>query len=111
MHFYMACYKMILMITTGKIKKSQDIPYFHYPRFNTSDRLGFDTMSKARRAIVRTITFIVVNCAFSNLFLRVINEFHVFVPVKDITNTEPLENTELTSVPDENMTDLEEIER
>lgn len=31
--------------------------------------------------------------------------------VKDITNTEPLENTELTSVPEENMTDLEEIER
>ncbi|KAI5651428.1 RNA polymerase II elongation factor ELL domain-containing protein [Phthorimaea operculella] len=31
---------------------------------------------------------------------------------KDITNTEPLvENTELTSVPEENMTDLEEIER
>ncbi|XP_026326250.1 RNA polymerase II elongation factor Ell [Hyposmocoma kahamanoa] len=33
------------------------------------------------------------------------------ITVKDITNTEPLENTELTSVPDENMTDLEEIER
>ncbi|XP_063383344.1 RNA polymerase II elongation factor Ell [Cydia fagiglandana] len=30
---------------------------------------------------------------------------------KDITNTEPLENTELTSGPDETMTDLEEIER
>lgn len=30
---------------------------------------------------------------------------------KDITNTEPLENTELTSVPDENMTDLEELAR
>lgn len=30
---------------------------------------------------------------------------------KDITNTEPLENTELTSVPDENTTDLDEIER
>ncbi|KAH9638521.1 hypothetical protein HF086_002256 [Spodoptera exigua] len=30
---------------------------------------------------------------------------------KDITNNEPLENTELAPVPDENMTDLEEIER
>ncbi|XP_063539680.1 RNA polymerase II elongation factor Ell [Cydia strobilella] len=30
---------------------------------------------------------------------------------KDITNTEPLENTELTSGPDETMTDVEEIER
>lgn len=33
------------------------------------------------------------------------------VTEKDITNNEPLENTELAPVPDENMTDLEEIER
>lgn len=35
-----------------------------------------------------------------------------FFTEKDITNNEPLENTtELPPVPDENMTDLEEIER
>lgn len=30
---------------------------------------------------------------------------------KDITNRETLENTKLSSAPDENLTDMEEIER
>ncbi|XP_053612171.1 RNA polymerase II elongation factor Ell isoform X2 [Plodia interpunctella] len=33
------------------------------------------------------------------------------ITVKDITNTEPLENTELTSAPDDKMTELDDIER
>lgn len=39
-------------------------------------------------------------------------KYHFFLfPEKDITNTEQIENTDLTSVPDENMTDLVDIER
>lgn len=40
-----------------------------------------------------------------------INFFYLFFSEKDITNTEQLETTDLTSVPDENMTDLVDIER
>lgn len=46
-------------------------------------------------------------CIFKNEFCLILT----FFSVKDITNTEPLENTELSSVADDKMTDSEDIER